>query len=122
MLRSFYHPSIMNIIKKKRGKQMVKHIVMWQVAAHEVHGTKEEVMVKMKEQLEGLKGEIEGLLNIEVGINFNDSPAAYDVVLYSEFVDAAALEYYQTHDKHIAVANDLIRQVATSRAVVDYTV
>ncbi len=101
---------------------MVKHIVMWQVAEHEVHGTKEEVMLKIKEQLEGLKGQIEGLLTIEVGINFNDSPAAYDVVLYSEFVDAAALDYYQAHEKHLAVANQLVRQIATSRAVVDYTV
>lgn len=101
---------------------MVKHIVMWQVAAHEIHGTKEEVMMKMKEQLEGLRGEIEGLLAIEVGINFNDSPTAYDVVLCSEFVDEAALAYYQGHEKHVAVANGLVRQVVTSRAVVDYTI
>ena len=101
---------------------MVKHIVMWQVADHEVHGTKKEVMQKMKEQLEGLKGQIEGLIEIEVGINFNTSPAAYDVVLYSTLVDEAALDYYQGHEKHLAVANNLVRQVATSRAVVDYAI
>lgn len=101
---------------------MVKHIVMWQVAAHEIHGTKDEVMGKMKVQLEGLKGQIEGLIDIEVGVNFNESPAAYDVVLYSTFLDKAALEYYQGHEKHLEIANNLVRQVATSRVVVDYCV
>ncbi len=101
---------------------MVKHIVMWKVAAHEEHGTKEEIMQKIKEQLEGLRGQIEGLKEIEVGINFNTAPAAYDVVLYSTFEDEAALNHYQNHPKHLAIANQLVRVVATSRHVVDYEV
>ena len=101
---------------------MVKHIVMWKVAEHAEHGSKEEVMTKIKERLEGLKGEIEGLLEIEVGINFNISEMSYDVVLYSTFKDREALNFYQAHPKHLEVANDLVRQVSVSRAVVDYEV
>lgn len=99
---------------------MVKHIVMWKVTGHPVHGTKEEVMDKVKEGLEALKGQIEGLIEIEVGINFNPAETAYDVVLYSTFESKEALNFYQAHPKHLEVANNLVRQVATSRVVVDY--
>lgn len=101
---------------------MIKHIVMWKVKEHEVHGTKEEVMRKIKLELEALKGCIEGLEEIEVGINFNPSDAAYDVVLNSVLVSKEALEAYQKHPKHMQVANELVRQVATSRVVVDYEI
>ncbi|PHV71235.1 stress responsive protein [Sporanaerobium hydrogeniformans] len=101
---------------------MVKHIVMWKVKEHEVHGTKQEVMIKMKNALEGLKGQIKGLQEIEVGINFNTGDAAYDVVLYSVFDNKEALEYYQAHPKHLEVANELVRQVTISRVVTDYCV
>lgn len=99
---------------------MVKHIVMWKVADHEVHGTKEEILTKMKTQLEALKGQIEGLIDIEVGFNFNPADAAYDVALYSVLESKEALNGYQNHPKHLQVANGLVRQVATSRVVVDY--
>ncbi|MDA3733322.1 Dabb family protein [Niameybacter massiliensis] len=99
---------------------MVRHIVMWKVAEHPEHGSKEEIMAKIKERLEALKGEIEGLVEIEVGINFNPSEASYDLALDSIFTDAEALNYYQGHPKHLEVANSLVRQVAISRAVVDY--
>lgn len=101
---------------------MVKHMVMWKVEEHPVHGTKEEVIAKVKAGLEGLKGQIEGLIEIEVGLNFNTSEAAYDVILYSTFVDREALDFYQAHPKHVEVANNLVRQVATSRVVVDYEI
>lgn len=101
---------------------MVRHIVMWKVDKHPVHGSKEEVMRKIKEGLEGLKGQINGLEEIEVGLNFNPSEAAYDVVLNSVLVSKEALEAYQNDPKHLAVANGLVRQVATSRVVVDYEV
>ena len=101
---------------------MIKHIVMWQVKEHEFHGTKNEVIQKMKVALEGLKGKIEGLVEIEVGANFNTSEAAYDVVLYSTLTNKEALEGYQVHPLHVAIGKELVRQVAVSRVVVDYEV
>lgn len=101
---------------------MVKHIVMWKVEEHPVHGSKEEVMRKIKAGLEGLKDQVKGLEAIEVGLNFNPSEAAYDVVLNSVLVSKEALEAYQKDPKHLEVANGLVRQVATSRVVVDYEV
>lgn len=109
-------------LREREEYQMIKHIVMWKVEDHEVHGTKEEIMKKVKESLEGLKGKIDGLLDIEVGKNFNEGAAAYDIVLYATFTSKEALEGYQTHPKHVAVADGLVRQVAVSRAAVDYEV
>ena len=71
---------------------------------------------------ESLNGKIEGLMEIEVGININESSAAYDVVLYSTFKDIEALNYYQNHELHKSVGANLIKPVTTSRVVVDYTV
>ena len=61
---------------------MVKHIVMWKIK--ETHGlTKEQTAQQIKEALEGLNGKIEGLRHLEVGIDFLQSDASYDVVSVS---------------------------------------
>lgn len=101
---------------------MIKHIVMWKIKDDTPHGTKQEVMQKMKEELEGLKGVIETIVEIEVGINFEPSEMAYDVVLYSVFKDKSGLEAYQGHPAHQRIANELVRQVSEKRVVVDYLI
>ncbi len=99
---------------------MVRHLVMWKVAATEA-ATKEENMQEVKVRLMGLEGQIEELKAIAVGINFNPSDAAYDVVLESSFDSQADLDAYQVHPKHEKV-RDFVRTVATARVVVDYEV
>ncbi len=95
---------------------MVKHIVMWKIK--ETNGlTKEQTAQQIKEALEG---KIEGLRHLEVGIDFLQSDASYDVVLYSELEDKAALEYYQAHPLHVKVATEIVKPAATSRVVSDY--
>ncbi|WP_069999831.1 Dabb family protein [Cellulosilyticum sp. I15G10I2] len=101
---------------------MVKHIVMWQVADHDEHGKKQDILIKMKQQLEALKGQIEGLIDLEVGFNFNPGDMAYDIALYSVLEDKEALGRYQQHPKHLEVADNLVRQVAIKRVVVDYEI
>lgn len=97
---------------------MVRHLVMWKVDATEER-TKEENMQEMKVRLMGLKGEIDQLKEIAVGINVNSSDAAYDVVLESTFDSQTDLDAYQVHPKHVAV-RDFVRTVASARVVVDY--
>lgn len=99
---------------------MVRHIVMWKVEDHQVHGKKQDIMMQMKQRLEALKDQIEGLIEIEVGINFNQSAMAYDIALNSLFESEEALQFYQHHPKHLEVADGLVRQVAVQRAVVDF--
>lgn len=98
---------------------MIKHIVMWRLKDFAAGATKEENARKLKESLEALDGVIDDIMAIEVGINFNTSPAAFDVVLYSEFEDREGLEAYQRHPEHLKIAN-FVGEIRSDRAVVDY--
>jgi hypothetical protein len=101
---------------------LIKHIVMWKLKDPSAAGegaTKEENALKIKTSLESLNGRIKGLRLLEVGINITGSPAAYDVVLYSEFDTAADLKRYQADPEH-ARAGEIVGRVAYDRRVVDY--
>lgn len=98
---------------------MIKHIVMWKLAQTAENKSKIENARMVKELIEALQNVIPQIHKIEVGINFNDSDAAYDVVLYSEFQSAADLEIYQDHPEHKKVAA-FIAKIRTDRAVADY--
>ena len=71
--------------------------------------------------LEDLKNKISVIKQIEVGINFNKSSAAYDVVLYSEFDSQQDLQAYQKHPDHVKVV-DFVNEIRDDRAVVDYQI
>ncbi|WP_018248645.1 Dabb family protein [Orenia marismortui] len=99
---------------------MIKHIVMWKLKESTIMGAEQaENAQKAKKILEGLKGEIEEIKFIEVGVNLNSSEAAYDLVLYSEFASEEDLEKYQKDPAHLKVA-EFIREITKDRAVVDY--
>ncbi len=98
---------------------MIKHIVMWRLKDSAAGAGKEENAGKLKEALEALEGVIEELKAVEVGINFNPSPAAFDVVLYSEFEDREGLQAYQNHPEHLKIV-DFVGEIRSDRAVVDY--
>lgn len=100
---------------------MVKHIVMWRLKDATDFGNKEQTAKELKARLEALKEKIEEIVSIEVGINFNSSDMAYDLVLYSEFKNKQDLDTYQNHPEHLKVA-DIIKANVASRAVVDYEV
>lgn len=95
---------------------MVKHIVMWRFKEdidHQQSGN------EMKEMLLELKGRVPELKSIEVGLNFNDSDAAYDIVLYTSFMSMEDLHKYQIHPDHQKVV-EYVRQVTKERVVVDF--
>lgn len=98
---------------------MVKHIVMWKLKEFAAGRQKTDNMHVLKDKLEGLKRVIPEIQTIELGLNFNSSDQAYDVVLYSEFENREALETYQKHPAHQQVA-EFVSQVRSDRKVVDY--
>lgn len=98
---------------------MIKHIVMWRLKESAAGASREENAKKLKQSLEDLKDKIEDIKAIEVGINFNSSPAAFDVVLYSEFDNREGLDAYQNHPEHLKIV-DFVGEIRTDRAVVDY--
>lgn len=97
---------------------MIEHIVMWRLKDEAEGASKEENARKIKEMLEALKGVIPEIVEIRVGINAIASPAAFDVVLYSEFASFEALDIYQKHPEH-EKCKEFVGKVASDRAVVD---
>ncbi|AKJ29302.1 Dabb family protein [Caldimonas brevitalea] len=91
---------------------MIKHIVMWQL-------NDRDDAPKFKALLDSCKSLVPGMLEFEVGIRHPRLEANMDVVLVSSFTDKAALDAYQEHPHHKAVAAQLGR-LRASRAVVDY--
>lgn len=99
---------------------MIKHIVMWRVAG-ETQQEKAQSAARVKEAFEALAGKVPGLLAVEVGANISPAAEAFDVVLYTEFVDRDALKGYASHPEHLAV-RDALTGVRLSRTEVDYEV
>ena len=100
---------------------MVKHVILWQLKDEL---TKEQIIkVKdgIKSGLEGLKGEIPGLIDIKVVTEGLASSNA-DVMLDSTFESEEALKGYATHPKHVAVADGKVRPYTASRVCMDYEV
>lgn len=98
---------------------MIKHIVMWSVKDEHEGMSRAQIAEKIKTDLENLAGVIPEIIDIEVGINEKESPAACDISLYSEFASWDDMAAYQQHPNHQAVV-DFVKQVVTERHVVDY--
>lgn len=98
---------------------MIKHIVFWNLKDVSSYGDKDFNARSIKQKLESLQGKIEGLIKIEVGIDFLHSPESMDLVLYSEFTDKAALDFYQLHPLHKEIM-PFIAEARSERRVVDY--
>lgn len=98
---------------------MVKHIVMWKLK-EELNGkSKNELASEMKVRLLDLKGKIHELKNIEVGINGINFDKNSDIVLITDFNTYNDLSVYANHPDHLKVG-DFVKEVAISRACVDY--
>jgi len=93
---------------------MIKHIVMWKLRD-------KTDAPELKERLEALNGKIQGLLKLEVGIDFRGSGQSADMVLVAELVSHKALDIYQNHPAHQAVI-PLMKASAVSRTVADYEI
>ncbi len=98
---------------------MVKHIVMWKLKAFAEGKNREENILVLKEKLEKLKTVISEIRHLELGVNFNSSDQAYDVVLYSEFKNRKDLELYRNHPAHREVA-EFVGKIRSERKVADY--
>lgn len=98
---------------------MVKHIILWQLK--DELQDKESIKAGIKEGLEGLAGQIPGLVDIHVQTEGLAS-SNVDVMLDSTFVDEAALKVYASHPTHVNVADTKVRPFTKSRACMDFEV
>lgn len=100
---------------------MVKHIILWQLNDALSAEEKNQVKAGMKAGLEGLAGQIPGLVDIHVQTEGLASSNA-DVMLDSSFVDEASLKGYAVHPKHVEVADGKVRPYTKCRVCMDYVV
>jgi len=100
---------------------MVKHVILWNLKDEFTDEEKREIKKGIKEGLEALKGQIPGLIDIKVNIDYLPSSNA-EVMLDSTFEDAASLKGYSTHPAHVAVADGKVRPFTKSRVCMDYEV
>jgi hypothetical protein len=93
---------------------MVKHIVFFKLKDNS-----DENKNLVKSKLLTLKGKVEVLKDIEVGLNFADEDRAYDIALLTDFDSEADLNTYAVDPYHLEVV-DFIKSVAVSSKVVDF--
>ncbi len=100
---------------------MVKHVILWTLKEELTAEEKLQVKAGIKEGLEGLLGQIPGLLEIKVYTEGLASSNA-DVMLDSSFVDEDALKGYAVHPAHVAVADGKVRPYTATRSCLDFIV
>ncbi|MDE6025223.1 MAG: Dabb family protein [Lachnospiraceae bacterium] len=100
---------------------MVKHVILWKLKETLGEDEKKKILEDMKRNLEGLKGKISGLEDINIIINPLGSSNA-DVMLDSVLSDKEALAGYQSHPEHVNVANTYVRPFTEIRLCMDYEV
>ena len=98
---------------------MVKHMIIWKTK--EEAADKEAAVTAIKSALEGLVGEIDGLLEMHI-LTDSYPCSAGDVMMDSTFESLAALEAYQAHPKHREIANGMVRPLMAQRLSFDYEV
>lgn len=100
---------------------MVKHVILWTLKEELTAQQKAEVKNGIKEGIEGLMGQIPGMLEIKVNINPLPSSNC-EVMLDSCFEDETALKGYAIHPAHVAVADGKVRPFTASRTCMDYEI
>ena len=91
---------------------MIKHVVMWTL--------KDKSRAEyLKKEIEGMKGKIPTMVDVESGVNYNSSDAAYDLVLISVHRSKEELDAYQKDPVHVALGK-ILKPEVLSRHVVDF--
>ena len=100
---------------------MIKHVIIWTLKEGFSENEKAEIKAGVKAGLEGLKGQIPGLIDIKVNINGLESSNA-DMMLDSSFESVEALKGYAVHPAHVAVADSKVRPYTAVRSCLDFEV
>lgn len=98
---------------------MLKHVVMVKLKSSIEGNEKTNKLQKLKSMLDGLPASIPEIKHLETGINVSESPAAYDLVLITDFENGQDLDVYRKHSKHQEVLR-FINDIKENIVVVDY--
>ena len=99
---------------------MIKHIILWRLRADLSAAQKQEAASAIKRGLEGLKGQIPGLLDIHVQIDGRLETSNADIMLDATLDSFDSLKAYAVHPAHVAVADGVVRPNTELRTCLDY--
>ena len=100
---------------------MVKHVIVWILKDEYSDTEKADIRKGIKEGLEGLKGKIPGIVDINVYTEGLESSNG-DLMLDSTFESVEALNGYTVHPAHVEVATTKVRPFVKFRSSFDYQV
>ena len=101
---------------------MVKHIILWTLNPELTDEEKESVKAGIKAGLEGLVGQVPGLLDVKVNIGGRLPSSTADLMLDSTLDSPESLKGYAKHPAHVAVADAKVRPYTVQRACLDFEV
>jgi len=99
---------------------MVKHIILWKLRSELSAEEKQKAALAIKAGLEGLNGQVPGLVDIHVQATGQLESSNADVMLDSTLESPEALKVYASHPAHLAVANGVVRPNTEVRTCLDY--
>lgn len=100
---------------------MLKHIVMWKLKDQAEGADRATNAAEMKRRLDECAHIVPGMHAFEVTVAQPGLETTYDVVLYSEFEDKAALDAYAQHPTHKALV-PFIGAIRSERQCMDYVI
>lgn len=95
---------------------MIRHIVLFKI--------KDEYKAELPQLVQnfyGMKGRIEGMVDLEAGFDILGSERSYDLALITLFKNHAAFDAYQTHPVHQPVRKRM-HEVRESSVACDFEV
>ena len=95
---------------------MIRHIVMFKIKDE----FKDEIPQLVK-NFYGMKGRVEGLLELEAGADVLHSDRSYDLALVTLFDGMASFQAYQTHPAHLPVKKRM-HEVRSASVACDFEV
>lgn len=101
---------------------MVKHVILWTLDPNLSDEEKKSVKAGIKAGLEGLVGQVPGLIDVKVHIDGRLASSNADVMLDSTLASEEALKGYATHPAHVAVANEKVRPFTVQRSCLDFQI
>ncbi|MHB1314149.1 MAG: Dabb family protein [Christensenellales bacterium] len=96
---------------------MLKHVVCFKLK-----NPTQENCQKAREVLLSMKGNVEMIRDIQVGIDLLHSERSYDIILQVELDNLDALKAYDTHTYHVNVVKKHMHGVREASIAVDYTI
>ena len=99
---------------------MVRHVILWKLKAELQGAEKEAVKAGIKAGLEGLAGQIPGLVSVRVYTDAVPRSSGADLMLDTAFESAEALKGYSVHPAHVAVADSRVRPYTQVRTCLDF--